>query len=120
MSTGPSPLNTRLETPRSADATLSAQALNVLSRAPRMAMLRILRGESWCPSGQIYEAAGISPQEGLPHLLALQDLGVVREDQGSFSLDVDLLNRILQQTSLSAPTTGMVSAQGGMASAQGL
>jgi hypothetical protein len=82
-----------------------------------MAMLRSLRGETWCPSGQIYEAAGISPHEGLPHLLALQDLGVVREDQGSFSLDVDLLNRILQQTSVSARATGMAATQGGMASA---
>ncbi|WP_461164138.1 hypothetical protein [Arthrobacter sp. R4-81] len=116
MSTGPSPLNARLEPPRDVDAT-RAQALNVLSRAPRMAMLRSLRGETWRPSGQIYEAAGISPQEGLPHLLALQDLGVVREDQGSFSLDVELLNRILEQTSLSAPATGMASTHGEIASA---
>lgn len=117
MSMGSSPLNARLETPRDVDATLTAQALNVLSRAPRMAMLRSLRGETWRPSGQIFEAAGISPTEGLPHLLALQDLGVVREDQGSFSLDVELLDRIFQQTSLSAPATGMASAQGGLASA---
>jgi hypothetical protein len=108
MSTGQLPaLNTSLETPRDVDATLVAQALNVLSRAPRMAMLRSLRGETWRFPSHIYEAAGLSPQEGLPHLLALQDLGVVREDEGSFSLDAEFLNRILQQSSLFAPSSGM-------------
>lgn len=98
----------RIEPPRGVDATLvsptlTAQALNALSRAPRMAMLRSLRGESRRIASEIYEAAGLSVQEGLPHLLALQEMGVIREDHGAFSLDVEALNRLLQGTSLTAP-----------------
>jgi DNA-binding IclR family transcriptional regulator len=104
-------MGSRLETPRD-PASIAAEALNALSRAPRMAMLRSLRGGSRRIPSEIYETAGLSAQEGLPHLLALQELGVIREDQGSFSLDVEVLNRMLQQT----PPTSTI----GMAPGQGL
>lgn len=101
MGTLPAP-SLPIAPPRGADAALAAQALNALSRAPRMAMLRSLRGQSRCIASEICEAAGLSIQEGLPHLLALQELGVIREDQGSFTLDVEVLNRVLQGTPLTA------------------
>ncbi|MBT2512485.1 hypothetical protein [Arthrobacter sp. ISL-30] len=95
-----------MRTARSAELPpLDRQALKVLtaiSRAPSMAILRTLDGGSWHTHGEISEALSLSAEDVLPHLLALQGMGVIQEEHGRFGLDKGILKVMLGQTYVSA------------------
>jgi DNA-binding Lrp family transcriptional regulator len=67
------------------------RVLNAISRTTGMAILRTLDGGASRSQLEISQAVSLSIEDLMPYLAALQDLGVIREKLGRFSLDTTAL-----------------------------
>lgn len=70
------------------------RVLNAISRTTGMAILRTLDSGASRSQLEISQAVSLSIEDLMPYLAALQDLGVIREKLGRFSLDATALARM--------------------------